>query len=295
MIWSAGACSRFVWPELAPAGSPPRRAERQSGGKPPHSKRYATILLLRFAAAFLGSLLAFVAAAQRPAPQNLRPRGYVNDFAGVVDSQWKQRIERLSSEVERRTGAQIAVVAIRSLQGEPIEDFTNQLFIAWGVGHKDNKGAMLLLAVQERRMRLEIGYGLEPLVPDGYAGSVLREMRPALREGHYGEALYNGVYTVASRIAEKSGTALDEASPRPASGQTPQGVVWLLRAFLLLVFGFLLFARRASRPGGVWYVAGSTFGGWSGGFGGYDGGGGGGGFGGFGGGSSGGGGASSSW
>ncbi len=234
------------------------------------------------------------------APQNLRPQGYVNDFAGVVDAAWKQRLERLATDVEQKTGAQVAVVTVRSLEGEPIEDFTNRLFIAWGVGNKkDNKGVLLLLSIQDRRSRLEVGYGLEPIIPDGYAGSVVREMRPPLREGHYGEALYAGAYTVASRIAEKSGVRLGEQyapSPQPAepaySGQYPWWL-WLGAAGFLIWAVLSLFGSSKRR--GRRYA----WSGWAGGpssFGGFESsGGGGGGFGGFGGGDSGGGGASSDW
>ena len=87
--------------------------------------------------------------------------------------------------MQRATGVQMALVTIPSLEGEPIEDVANTIARAWGVGQKGkNEGILLLLAIQDRRSRLEIGYGLEPILPDGLAGSVLREMRPALRQQH---------------------------------------------------------------------------------------------------------------
>lgn len=243
-----------------------------------------------------------IAAEQPVGPQNLRPQGYVNDFAHVVDASWRERIERLSAELERKTGAQMAVVTVTSLGDEPLEEFANKLFIAWGVGKKDNRGVMLLLGIKDRRSRLEVGYGLEPILPDGYVGSVLREMRPALREGNYGEALYTGAHTVASRIAQESGVRLDEAGAPPpprrsSGGDRTSWWPWIVPA--LFIWPFLLSRRRRGRRGGWGWFAGPGFGGWSGGgFGGFSGGRGGGGFGGFGGfggGSSGGGGASSSW
>src|SRR5260370_42600679 len=83
----------------------------------------------------------------------------------------------------------MALVNIPSAEGEPIEDVANTIFRAWGVGQKGkNEGILLLLAIGDRRNRIEVGYGLEPILPDGFVGSVLREMRPALREQRYGEA-----------------------------------------------------------------------------------------------------------
>src|ERR1022692_178049 len=116
----------------------------------------------------------------------LKPQGYVSDFAGVIDPAGKSQLEAYCSAVESSTGVQMALVTIATLEGEPIEDVSNTLFRAWGVGQKGkNEGALLLLVIGDRRNRLEVGYGLEPILPDGFAGSVLREMRPALRQQLY--------------------------------------------------------------------------------------------------------------
>ncbi len=260
-------------------------------------------------------LLGLGSAAQTPDVAKLHPQGYVNDFAHVVDAQSKQRIEQICGSLERSTGAQLAVVTVPTLGREPIEDFTNQLFRSWGVGRKANKGAMLLLAIQDRRQRLEVGYGLEPLLPDGFAGSILRTMRPELGQSQYGHALYEGTRVLALRVAEKSGAKLDDPGPvrvsrRIDNSETSTALNWPLTLLgLLFRFGpFVVVAiilikalrRRTALYTGV--------GGWSGGgFGGYDSGGSSGGssyssdsssgsdFGGFGGGDSGGGGASSDW
>src|SRR5260370_37542890 len=120
----------------------------------------------------------------------LKPQGYVSAFGNVVDPASKSQLEAYCAAVERSTGAQIALVTINTLEGEPIDDVANTIYRAWGVGQKGkNEGALLLLVIGDRRNRLEVGYGLEPIVPDGFAGSVLREMRPALRQQRYGEAL----------------------------------------------------------------------------------------------------------
>src|SRR5688572_9049566 len=107
----------------------------------------------------------------------LKPQGYVSDFASVIDAQSKAELEAYSGKVEKATGVQMAFVTLESLDGEALEDFTNDLYRRWGVGQKGkDEGLMLLLVVRDRRSRLEVGRGLEEFIPDGMAGSLLREM-----------------------------------------------------------------------------------------------------------------------
>jgi uncharacterized protein len=233
----------------------------------------------------------------------LKPQGYVSDFAGVIDAQSKAELENYAARVQQQTGAEMSLVTIRSLESEPIEDVANTIFRSWGVGKKGkDEGILLLLSVGDRRDRLEVGYGLEPLLPDGFDGEVLRQMRPALRQGQYGEALKAAAETIGGRIAQAKGVTLDTSIPRrigpPRRGDS---IPWpLILGGLALLFllsrggrgggGFLpglILGNMMGRGGGGWG------GGSGGGFGGYDSGGGG--FGGFGGGDSGGGGASSDW
>jgi uncharacterized protein len=204
--------------------------------------------------------------------------------------------------VEARTGAQIAVLTVPSLQGEPVEDVANDVFRKWGVGQKTtNEGVLLLLATQDRRMRLEVGYGLEPILPDGFSGSVLRAMSPSLRASRYGEAVTAAVQTIGSRIAEAKGVTIEGSLPR-ATRQVSRGPSLPGLIFGVVVLLWLMGAMRGGRGGGTGLIAGmllgnmlgrsSGLGRGGGGFGGFDSGGG---FGGFGGGDSGGGGASGSW
>ncbi len=237
----------------------------------------------------------------------LKPQGYVSDFAGVVDAGSRVQLERYCERLERSTGTQLALVTLPSLQGEPVEDVANALFRAWGVGRKgENNGALLLLSIGDRRSRLEVGYGLEPIITDGEAGSLLRSMAPYLRAGQYGPALLTAASEIGSRVAQAKNVALDNPAPaRPRRHRESPGLP-------LFVFGaimFILFSLSARGRGGRSGMGGgflpglilgalmnrphSYYRGGGGGFGGYDSGGGG--FGGFGGGDSGGGGASSGW
>src|SRR4051794_34407207 len=112
-----------------------------------------------------------------------KPEGFVSDFAKVIDPASKRELESYSATVQRATGVQLALVTIPSLEGEPIEDVANTIARAWGVGQKgQNEGILLLLAINDHRNRLEIGYGLEAVLPYGLDRSLLREMRPPLRQ-----------------------------------------------------------------------------------------------------------------
>ena len=260
-----------------------------------------------------GALLAAALAlgAQALDLSKLKPSGYVNDFAHVLDRAGAARLEAYCANLERVTGAQMAIVIIDSLDGEPVEDVTNNLYRQWGVGKKGkDEGIMILLAVKDHKDRAEIGYGLEPVIPDGAAGGILRGVRPILRQGAYGPALLAAAEEFGQRVADSKGVSLGvERTARPVR-RTPRGIgiPWPLIIFGIFFLVSILGRLGGGRGGGGFtgFLAGMFLGnlmgrssGWGGGgFGGYDRGGGsdsGGGFGGFGGGDSGGGGASSDW
>ena len=235
--------------------------------------------------------------------KTLKPQGYVSDFAGVIDAASRQQLETYAGAVEKSTGAELAFVTLPSLEGEPIEDVANTIFRAWGVGKKGkDEGLLLLLAIRERRSRLEVGYGLEPILPDGLDGSILREMRPALRQQQYGEALLAAASTIGSAIATAKKVTINAPLQRRIRPSAPDSIPWpMLVGGLFLLFWLVRWGGPRGYGGGGFLpglLLGSMMGrgSWgsrgSGGFGGYDSGDG---FGGFGGGDSGGGGASSDW
>jgi uncharacterized protein len=263
-----------------------------------------------------------VQAQQKSFPDSV---GHVNDFANIIDSQTKQRLETILTNFEKLTGAQIAVVTVQSLKDRPIEEYANDLYRAWGIGAKTgenkDKGALLLVAIQDRRTRLEVGYGLEGDLPDGLAGEIIRRMRPFLQQQQYSQGINVGVRTLVDTLAEKWNINIAGIEDRsyayhsPMEGAGARGRGGLSFLLLLLFFFIFLFivARSRGRRGGdggkggrgsqdLWWSypiifnrGGGTFGGGSWGSSGGGWGGSGGGWGGFGGGSSGGGGASGSW
>jgi uncharacterized protein len=237
-----------------------------------------------------------------------KPTGYVNDFANVVGAQDKEQLEEFCTKVEQQLGVQFALVTVDSIGDQPIRDFALDLSRKWGVGSKQgNQGVVLLLAVKDHKNDIETGRGIEPYIPDGFAGGTLRSMRPQLRAGDYGAALMSAAQAMAQQIAQGKGITFNDTlplrqAPVPAErhGGGIPGPLIILGIFLLL----WLFSRgrRGGGGGGFWtglllgnLLSGGRGGGWGdgGGFG--RGSGGGGGFGGFGGGDFGGGGASSDW
>jgi uncharacterized protein len=237
----------------------------------------------------------------------LEPQGYVSDFAGAIDAAAKQDLEQYCRRVEDATGAQMAFVTIRTLEGDPVEDVANDLFRRWGIGRKGtDEGLLLLLVIADRRSRLEVGRGLEPVITDGTAGALLREMRPALQQNQYGTALGTAAHALGERIAQSKGVTIPEQYT-PKQRVREQPAEFPVGALIGILFVFFLLSmmgggrgRRGGGGGGFLpgLILGSMmnrprYGGYGGGgFGGYDSGGG---FGGFGGGDSGGGGASGSW
>ena len=255
--------------------------------------------------------------------KDIRPQGFVTDLAHVIDPSTKAQLETLCAEVQQKTGAQIAVVTVDSLDGESKENYATDLYQHLGVGSKQsNRGVLVLLAPKERQYRIEVGYGLEPVINDARAGDIGRAMVPDLRRQDYSAAVLLAVQQLAQLIAADKGVQLNgvPAAARPPTASALKLPSWLPWLVIVIIFVAIRAIVRAARRGGrgprsgggggssvlPWLILGNTLGGrggsWGGGFGGssggFSGGGGGGGFGGFGGfggGMSGGGGAGGSW
>ena len=253
--------------------------------------------LNRILAGFLFLLGVCGAEASDQLLERLQPRGYVSDYANAIPAKEEREIGGIAAELERKTGAEIAVVTLSSLEGGEIDDFANRLFEKWGVGRKgEDNGLMFLAAMQERKMRIEVGYGLEGAIPDAVAGRVRRDViTPHFQSGQPGQGILLGVAALAQEVAEEYGVELSGATPyrRRAADAMPNRRRNPILPLLFLIF-FIPFAIRHPFLAMLLLSGGRGGGSRSGGFGG---GGGGGGFGGggFGGGLSGGGGSSGGW
>jgi uncharacterized protein len=234
-----------------------------------------------------------VASAQteRPFP---KPVGPVNDFADVIPPDYREKINAVATELYEKSGAAVVVVTMPDIGGAEYNDYVNRLYSAWGIGKKgEDKGVLIFVTIKERKMRIETGYGVEAILPDGLVGEIRdRYMVPYLKEGKYGEALLNGTFAVAQVIADHSGVKLTGV-PERIPVKRDSGVGFLP---LIVIIIFLMFFFKRRRGSWIFFLpflfggGGGSRGGLGGSFGGF-----GGGFGGFGGGMSGGGGAGGSF
>jgi uncharacterized protein len=251
-------------------------------------------------ALFFGLLLPGLTA-QPPSPQQLKPQGYVSDFANVLSQPVRDQLTALCSELDQKAHSQIAVVTVKSLDGRPIEDYSIDLATRLGVGPKaSSSGLLILLAVDDHRYRFEVGYGLEGILPDGKVGSFGREAVPYLRQNNYGAAVLLMTRRVADVIAADRGVTLTGGGPPAGSDSGAEGrkirALFPVLFVLFIVYGIIrAISRGTGSRGGGWWIGPMMGGGFRGGGWGGESGGGGGGFGGFGGGSFGGGGASGGW
>lgn len=229
-----------------------------------------------------------------PSPTSYK---YVNDYVGLLNKEETQKIVSIGKELEDKTGAQAVIVIIDSTNNAPIEDYANKLFRTWGIGQKNkNNGLLILIALNDRSFRVEVGKGLEGAIPDALSNRVMESLlKPHFSEGNYGLGLVESYSSFADLIGKEYGVTLDKSLNIPlpnenqAKNNSRNGAFIGGSVFFLFVLDFILnrgrvssfllnmlfissFNRRGPRGGS-----------------------GGGGFGGFGGGSSNGGGSSGNW
>jgi uncharacterized protein len=276
------------------------------GSRLTRASRNAVAIVNVVLLALLGARVACASAADS-LPSLTEP---VNDFAHIIDPASKSEMDREIRALQSASGDVVVVATVPTIEpyGD-IREYATKLFENGGRGigqkGKDN-GLLILLAMKERRVWIEVGYGLEEFITDGYAGETTREvMTPEFRQGRYGAGLLAGTTRIIGRIAEGRNVQVTGVERPRDFAQAPQLSFWWIVAIFIII---LLISRIGGGPGrGVrrWGRGGSWSGwsggvgpfggGWSGG-GGYGGGGGfGGGFGGFGGGRSGGGGGGGGW
>src|SRR5205823_12126219 len=175
--------------------------------------------------------------------KKIHPAGYVSDLAGAIAPEARTRLEALCTELEQKTGAQLAIVTVQSLEGESVENYAVDLFRQLGIGSKkDNRGVLLLVAPNERKYRIEVGYGLEQVINDARAGDAGREMVPFLRQSDYGDAVETGAWQLARYTADDSNVTLSGQPPltrvRHSRNGGGSGIFWVIVG-LFILFSFL--------------------------------------------------------
>jgi len=215
------------------------------------------------------------------------PRGAVNDFANVIDSANAARMEALAREILQKTGTAVVVATVDTVgENEDYNLYANGLYKAWGIGKKgEDKGVLIFLTVKERKIRIETGYGVEGILPDGLVGEILdKYVISLLKEGNYGKALYNGMYACSVYIAKDAGVQLS-GSPAPyrTKARAEKKGINVFGVIFFLIVAALLLGTRTGRSMLPWLLlillsgGRGGGGGFSGGFGGFGGGGSGGG------------------
>lgn len=206
------------------------------------------------------------------------PTGRVSDYANLLAADARARLETRLAERERATGVQMAIAIFSGLEGESLEDFSIRLAQQWRIGQKGlDNGVILLVFVQDRKVRMEVGYGLEGQIPDSVSSQIIRQdMGPRFREQRYAEGLEAAADAVYARIAPGA------VSPPPPPRRQPKAsspYALLFAVLVMGVVGWLWFDARRQRggyaarghgwgssgSGGPWFGGGSFGGGSSGG------------------------------
>lgn len=253
-------------------------------------KKRACLALLCCLLAAMTGLLSGCGQQTEPAV-SLTPtdRFFVNDYADVLSGQAEEAMYAQGVQLQEKTGAQVVAVTVDSLDGEPLEDYSFELARAWGIGEKDkDTGVLLLLAVEERQVRIEVGSGLEGALPDGKTGRILDHYAiPSLRKNDFSTGMQRAYDAVVNEVYLEFGLEPEEgyvpADQLPAAGEDEgfplAGLVGIVLVVLLLAvlgprlpfFAYFGGFGRGGRGG----FGGFGGGGFSGGGGGFSGGGGG--------------------
>jgi len=246
------------------------------------------------------AVFSFTTAVAQNVIEKPNPPVLVTDLAGVLSPEQKQALENKLVAIDDSSSNQIAVVILPTLEGNPIEEYATKLFRTWGIGNKKtNNGILLLIAIQDKKIRIEVGYGLEGAIPDITANSIIEnDIKPAFRQ----QAYYEGIDKATDDIAKAAVGEYKVKRERKTKGKGSNPLLFVFILFIIVAILGKKGGGGGSNIGGGGFsdfatgmLLSSLLNGGGGRSGGSDWGGGGGGFGGFGGGSSGGGGASGGW
>lgn len=195
------------------------------------------------------------------------PTGLVNDFAGVLDQGTTEKLKSLCSALEKKTSAELAIVTVKTVAPLDSKTYAVKLFEKWGIGKKGkDNGLLLLVAVDDHRVEIEVGYGLEGVLTDARAGRILDEyVVPRFKEGDYNSGIYNGAAALAERIATEKKVELggDYQAAKPASSGGEDGFFadfWLILGIIGLILLSVVFSGKIP---GLWGLAFGAFFGFS--------------------------------
>ncbi len=212
-------------------------------------------------------------------PIPAHPSQYVVDLAGVLDAGARARLNGMLKDLEAKTTAQVVVLTINSLEGEPIESFSHQTAVKWGIGRKGkDNGVLLTVVVKDRKYRIEVGYGLESVLPDSLVGSIGRKhLVPHFKKRDFAGGINAAVTEIINKITGDPGGAVASESPGETAaskeGEKEDDRIILILVILAVVLVPMILIWLISRwmkkrgkkygGGGYYWFGGSGGSGWS--------------------------------
>lgn len=203
----------------------------------------------------IGLLLIWLGGAAGHAKEVPYLTGRVNDYAEMIDQTSEERIDSKLRGFEEATGAQVAVLTIESLDGDPLEDFSLRVAETWELGRKGvDDGVLLLVARDDRKMRIEVGYGLEGRLTDLQSGRILNNiLRPAFRSGEFAAGIEAGVDAIVATLEGED--VIPEEAPTPLDNNVPEGFARLgMFLFFLFMVGIFAFTALFSEGCSSWFL-----------------------------------------
>ena len=197
-------------------------------------------------------LLVLLLAAQTTFP---KPVGFINDFANVLDAGSRAEFEQLVRDTQQKTSAEISFVSVKSLDGMPVEEYANKLFKEWGIGNaKEDNGLLLLIAMDSHDIKIEVGYGLEGVIPDGQAGQIIRDdITPPFKNGDFAGGVRAGLKHLTDLVVAHHVLTPEEQkalAQQQSSGDMPP--LWIILPFFgifvvigSLALGAFLYSRES--------------------------------------------------
>jgi uncharacterized protein len=193
------------------------------------------------------------------------PAGRITDLASVIDAATESELDRRLDQLEQKSSHEIAVVTVPSLGGTTVEDYAERLFKAWGIGQaRQDNGVLVLVAPNEREMRIEVGYGLEGILPDGLAGEIVRDnFIPRFRNNDYNGGIRDGVLRVADIVEKEQVLSPEELARFNQSGSGDDFPEWAIIPFfgIFVTIGFGMMGIGLRTKTGFPLLFGSLFGG----------------------------------
>ena len=222
-------------------------------------KRLLPLLSL---AACLAAVVTTAGSALAQGPNLPEYQGFVNDYAGLLSPAVKTQLDARLSQLEKETTAEVAVVTVKSLEGDSIDEYAVRLFEKWKIGKKDkNNGVLFLVALDDRKMRIEVGYGLEPLITDGRAGRIRdNDVIPRFKQDDYEGGIVAGVASIEKYIRDGTPPAPLEENPVKSAFGDWVGVLFFMTIITIYLSGFMARSKNIWM-GGVWgAIAGAIIG-----------------------------------